>query len=36
VTRALRELEHQGILKREGHKKIRVLDRSRFESIAGR
>jgi CRP/FNR family transcriptional regulator, anaerobic regulatory protein len=36
VTRALRQLEHQGILKREGHKRIRVVDRGRFESLAGR
>ena len=35
VTRALRELEHQGILKRQGHSAIRVVDRSRFESLAG-
>jgi len=35
VTRALRDLEQHGILKREGHKRIRVVDRIRFEDIAG-
>jgi DNA-binding Lrp family transcriptional regulator len=35
VTRAVRELEQKGILKREGLKRIRVVDRSRFESLAG-
>jgi CRP/FNR family transcriptional regulator, anaerobic regulatory protein len=36
VTRALHELEQLGILKREGPSTIRVIDRSRFESLAAR
>jgi DNA-binding Lrp family transcriptional regulator len=36
VSRALRELEQQGVLKREGRTSIRILDRSRFERLAGR
>jgi CRP/FNR family transcriptional regulator len=36
VTRALHELEQLGVLRREGRNSIRVVDRSRFESLAGR
>ncbi len=36
VTRALESLEEQGVVKREGRTTIRIVDRNRFEMLAGR
>ena len=36
VTRVLQDLEQQAVLRREGRGRIRVIDRNRFEVLAGR
>ena len=35
VTKSFRDLERQGVLAREGRTQIRIVDRKRFESLAG-